>query len=140
MRLMMVLAMAMLAACASAPRGGAGLEGTYRLDRVNGQSLPARGGSESNVVLRQGTLALQAGGRYALQMVADIEGQASDTTAEDAGTYRAFGDSLALVSDAVAETDAEEVRFRFSLDGPVLRLHDDAGDEYAFVREPGGSR
>ena len=132
MRLIGVLALAVLAACASAPRGGAGLEGSYALQAVNGQTIPAESGDEDGVILHGGTLTLEPGGRYALQMLAAGRGQPSPQTARIGGSYRVSGDSLALFPEPAAQ--GGEAHFRYVLSGRALRLRDDDGDEYTFLR------
>lgn len=133
MRGLRFLVVMLLAACASAPRGEVGLEGTYRLERVNDERLPTAAGSETGVTLHAGTLALQPGRRYVLRMVAAVRDQPEQRTAEIAGSYRVWGDSLAMMPDPGA--GAEEVHFLWTLRGADLRLHDEDGDEYLFRRQ-----
>lgn len=133
MRLIGVVALALLAACASAARGGTGLEGSYALQAVNGQTIPAESGDEDGVILHGGTLTLEPGGRYALQMLAAARGQPSPQTARIGGSYRVSGDSLALFPEPASQ--GGEAHFRYVVTGRALRLRDDDGDEYTFLRQ-----
>lgn len=134
MRVMRLLVVAMLAACASAPRGAeGGLEGNYRLERVNDERLPAAAGDETGVMIHSGTLALNPDSRYVLRLVAAVRDQPQPQTAEITGSYRVWGDSLAMVPDPGA--GSEEAHFHWTLRGAALRLHDDDGDEYLFRRQ-----
>jgi hypothetical protein len=133
MRVMGVLVAVVLAACASAPRGEAGLVGTYQLMRLNDERLPAPAGDEAGVMIHAGTLALQADSRYTLRIVAVAGSSPDQRNAEIGGRYRVFGDSLAMVPDPGAGSD--EVHFLWTLRGNDLRLHDEDGDEYMFRRQ-----
>lgn len=133
MRVMGLLVALVLAACASVPPGEAGLPGTYRLLRVNGERLPASAGEEAGVVLHAGTLALQPDSRYVLRITAVAGDSPEQRNAEIAGSYRVFGDSLAMVPDPGA--GSEEVHFLWTLRGMDLRLHDENGDEFMFRRQ-----
>jgi hypothetical protein len=132
MRVIGLLVAVVLAACASAPRGGPGLEGTYQLMRVNDERLPAPAGDEAGVMIHSGTLALQHDSRYTLRIVAVAGNSPEQRNAEIAGRYRVFGDSLAMVPDPAS--GSEEVHFLWTLQGNDLRLHDEDGDEYMFRR------
>lgn len=132
MRLMQLLVLALLAACASAPRGPVSLAGTYRLDRVNGQPLPAPSGDEDGVMLQEGTLSLQPDSSFALRMVAVVRSR-PPTTAEVSGAYRVTADSLSLIPDDCSPADKS--RFRWTVQDAFLHLHDEDGDEFIFVRQ-----
>jgi hypothetical protein len=103
------------------------------LQAVNGQALPAESGDEDGVMLHGGTLTLEPGGRYALQMLAAGRGQASPQTARIGGSYRISADSLALFPEPASQ--GGEAHFRYVLSGRALRLRDEDGDEYTFLRQ-----
>lgn len=138
MRVMRVLVLSLLAACASTQPGSvsprpASLEGTYRLDRVNGQPLPAPSGDEDGVMLEEGSLALQPDSSFTLRMVARVRSRPTTTTAEVSGDYRVRADSLSLIPDDCSPAD--DSHFRWSVHDAVLHLRDQDGDEFIFVRQ-----
>jgi hypothetical protein len=134
MRLLASLLLVAAAGCASAPRAdGLALAGSYRLAEINGRPLPAESPTEEGVLLERGTLLLDAAGAYTLQVHARRRQQPTAVAPVVRGTYRTEGGELSLTPDP--GVDAAAARFRFALDGGVLRLRDEEGNEFAFSRQ-----
>jgi len=144
MRILLPLALLLAAACAAAPRAAGPAPpgavaasaipaGVYNLTAVDGNGLPARSPTERSVTLWGGTLALEGGSRYRMELRATVGDRAASTVAA-AGAYQAAGDSLVLSPDASAQA-ATPTRFRFTVAGALLRLRDDGGHEYTFSRQ-----
>jgi hypothetical protein len=141
MRILAPLLLLLAAACATAPRAaepnaagsiaaGPIPPGTYHLTAVGSRGLPARSPTERGVTIWSGSLALEAGARYRMELRATVGDQPS-TAVPVEGAYRIAGDSLFLTPAASAEA-ATPARFRFTLAGPLLRLRDEDGHEYTF--------
>ena len=143
MRILSLLLLLAATACATAPRAadpapasavasGSIPAGLYQLTAVDARGLPAQSPTERNVTIWSGSLALEAGARYRMELRATVGDQPS-TAAPVEGAYRTAGDSLFLTPDA-SEDVATPVSFRFTLAGAVLRLRDEDGHEYTFSR------
>lgn len=143
MRILSLLLLLAAAACAAAPRpadpapAGATAAasipaGLYTLTAVDSNALPAQSPTERNVTIWSGSLALEAGARYRMELRATVGDQASAAVPVE-GAYRTAGDSLFLTPDASADV-ASPVAFRYTLAGAVLRLRDEDGHEYTFSR------
>jgi hypothetical protein len=138
MRILSLLLLLVAAACATAARAAAPTAagsipaGLYQLTAVDARGLPAQSPTERNVTIWSGSLALEAGARYRMELRATVGDQPS-TAAPVEGAYRTAGDSLILTRDAAADV-ASPVAFRFTLAGAVLRLRDEDGHEYTFSR------
>jgi|GEM_PF-3208799 len=137
------LLLLLAAACAAAPRAAdpaparattaASIPtGVYQLTAVDANALPAPSPTERNVTIWSGSLALEAGARYRMELRATVGDQPS-AAAPVEGAYRVSGDSLVLTPAAPADV-ATPVGFRFTLAGAVLRLRDEDGHEYTFSR------
>jgi hypothetical protein len=141
MRILSLLLLLAAAACAAAPqaadpapaRAAASIPaGVYQLTAVDARGLPAQSPTERNVTIWSGSLALEPGARYRMELRATVGDQPS-TAVPVEGAYRTAGDSLILTPDASADV-ASPVSFRYTLSGPVLRLRDEDGHEYTFSR------
>lgn len=133
MRFFSPLLLLIAAACATAPRAADPIPaGLYQLTAVDARGLPAQSPTERNVTIWGGSLALEGGARYRMELRATVGDQAS-SAAPVQGAYRIAGDSLFLNPDANADV-ASPVSFRFTLAGSLLRLRDEDGHEYTFSR------
>jgi hypothetical protein len=138
MRILSPFVLLIAAACAAAPApagptAAASIPaGLYVLTAVGAKALPAESPTERGVTIWGGSLALEGGARYRLELRATPGDQAM-TTATAVGAYRTAGDSLILTPDASAQA-ADPIRFRFAVAGALLRLHDKDGYEYTFSR------
>ncbi len=139
MRALSLLLVVAAAACAAAPRAAdpapAGAivsasipAGLYSLTAVDARGLPAQSPTERNVTIWSGSLALEAGARYRMELRATVGDQPASSVPIE-GAYRTAGDSVFFIPDA-----ANPVAFRFTLAGAVLRLRDEDGHEYTFSR------
>lgn len=143
MRILSLLLLLLAAACATAARAadpapanavasGSIPAGVYQLTAVDAHGLPAQSPTERNVTIWSGSLALEAGARYRMELRATVGDQPSSAAPVEGG-YRTARDSLFLTPDASGEV-ASPVSFRFTLAGAVLRLRDEDGHEYTFSR------
>jgi hypothetical protein len=131
MRMITVLVLAVLAACASASRGDAGLEGSYELARINGGALPAPSPTEDGVTMRGATLRLMPDGRFTMHAKATTGGGGEQTDERSQGTWSVTGDTIVMVPDV---SGGDPPSFRWTLDEGTLTLHDEDGHAYTFRR------
>jgi hypothetical protein len=131
MRVITVLVLALLAACASASRGGAGLEGSYELVRINGDALPAESPTEDGVTMQGVTLRLTPDGRFTMDAKATTGGGVGQSDERSQGTWSSTGDTLVMVPDV---SGGDPPRFRWTLDEGTLTLYDQDGHAYTFRR------
>jgi hypothetical protein len=131
MRVIMVLLLAVLAACASGSRGDGGLEGSYELVRINGGALPAPSPTEDGVTMQGATLRLMPDGRFAMDARATTgsDGERSDEEAQ--GTWSVTGDTIVMLPDV---SGGDPPSFRWTLAEGTLTLYDEDGHAYTFRR------
>lgn len=134
MRLTGILLLAACTAGAFIPRANPALHGTYRLEQVNGQPLPYTV-EDHAVTLHRGELSLRENGRYRIVFLAQPERGAAEQV-KMTGVWTADGDSLVLTPDP--GTPFEETAFRWELQGSLLRLVDEVGDEFSWARMEAG--
>ena len=143
MRIVSLLLLLTATACAAAPRPADPAPaasivvdpiptGLYDLTAVEGRGLPAQSPTERNVTIWGGSLALEGGARYRMELRATVGDQPSSAAPVE-GAWRTAGDSLFLTPAASADV-ASPVTFRFTLAGALLRLRDEDGHEYTFSR------
>jgi len=143
MRILAPILLLLAAACAAAPRAAdptpasattaASIPaGLYNLTAIEGRGLPAQSPTERNVTIWSGSLALETGARYRMEMRATVGDQPSSAAPVE-GSYRIAGDSL-ILTPASSAGAATPVTFRYTLAGAVLRLRDEDGHEYTFSR------
>jgi hypothetical protein len=131
MRMITVLVLAVLAACASASRGDAGLEGNYELVRINGGALPAASPTEDGVTMQGATLRLMPDGRFTMDAKATTGGGDGQRDERSQGTWSVTDDTLVMVPDV---SGGDPPSFRWMLDQGTLTLYDQDGHAYTFRR------
>ncbi|HEU0299162.1 MAG TPA: hypothetical protein VFR37_06895 [Longimicrobium sp.] len=133
MRAFARLAIVAFAVFAAAPPTTAQMEGSYGLVEVDGQPLPATSPDEEGVVMHRAILQLAAEGRFLLQAWATVGGDPEQEQEEFLGTWSVSTDLLTLTPDGAGEEAL--MRFRFTLAGDALRLHNGDGHEFTFRRQ-----
>jgi hypothetical protein len=124
MRSRFIAPLLLLAALAAAP-AAAQVEGSYRLDAINTQPLPAPSYAEPNVAVHGGSLTFGYDGRFTLSLSPRADG----TGEQLAGTYEIGHDSLRFMPQG-----ADPILSWWRRRGDTLVVFHDR-DRYQWVRE-----
>lgn len=121
-----------LSALVAVPAAAQAVDGSYRLLRVNGNSLPAWSHTNDGTRVRGGAVVFDTDGRFTLSLATRTE-EGRESREDAAGTYVLDVDSLWFTPAAPLGGLSA---FRWDRDGDTLRLLSGAVGEYLFVREP----
>lgn len=133
MRAFVAFVLLISAACSLNPGPGAArLAGSYTLASINGRAMPTPSPSEPEVMLQGGSLVVERGGRFTLNLNAQVRSQPAAADAAVRGTYRVQADTIFLTLQP--PTSGSPTRFRFRMDDGRLKLRDDQGHEFEFTR------
>lgn len=120
------------AACLAPANAAAQVAGSYELVQVNGHALPAPSPEEADVVVLTMALELTADGRFTMAATANLDEGTEQSEQSAEGTWAVEADSLVLTSDD--EEDDGVLRFRWKVEGEMLKLYTENGHEFAFRR------
>lgn len=106
LRRLMAVAMVVVAGCGGDSTGPTGPQGTYRLERVNGGSLPflAEQFGDFRIDILAGSLTVRADHSFSAEITSQqTDGSASQTIAEQtAGTWTSSGSSITFAETGSA--------------------------------------
>ena len=114
------------------PTPRADLVGVWDLETVNGATLPASTPEEQSVVLESLVMTLEAAGAYSLESAFRVPGQTAPQQMTIGGTWVASDDALTFHNTQGPAV----VHFGYRRDGPLLRMVDEQGHEWAMRRRP----
>jgi hypothetical protein len=131
-RTVAVLALLVLAACASAPPPApTSLAGSYQLVQVNGHALPTASPNEGSITVAGASLQLREG-IYVMEMRASGPDGAAMTRAMH-GIYTDANGQLAFTPDG--DSPGDPVTFSYTLQGSTLTLRDPESHTWLFRRD-----
>ncbi|HEU4884006.1 MAG TPA: hypothetical protein VFT45_17225 [Longimicrobium sp.] len=132
MRSIVTLVVLAFAACLAPAPAAAQMAGSYMLAEVNGHALPAPSPEEADVVVLTMSLVLTPEGRFMMEATANLDEESGESRQTAEGAWTVDADSLILTSDDEEEDGV--LRFRWRMEGGMLKLYTENGHEFAFRR------